>query len=64
MNRQQILKILNDQSKYWFNDDNLDENLTTSVILPDTVIDETEYYLYLQEQQIYLENAQYDKLEE
>lgn len=39
-------------------------NLNEQVILPEAIVDETDYYLYLQEQALYSEKAEYDRLAE
>lgn len=49
MNRAQILAILREESRSWFNQQNLESNLVTNVVFPEQIVDETEYYLNLQE---------------
>jgi len=40
---------LREESKTWFNEQNLETSLVSSVIFPEQILDETEYYLNLQE---------------
>lgn len=37
------------------NEANVNESINAQVILPEAIIDETDYYLYLQEQALYNE---------
>ncbi|KAM3136106.1 hypothetical protein pb186bvf_011728 [Paramecium bursaria] len=55
MNRQQILKILKEESKGWFDEENLEYNLVSQLVIPDRVIDEVSYYDYLSQQATLLE---------
>jgi len=46
MNRHRIIQMLEIESKNWFNTENL-EKLSNSLLIPDFVYDETDYYLRL-----------------
>ena len=44
MNRQQIIRVLNDESKNWISDKNSYDKLVGNLVIPDTVLDEMSYY--------------------
>ncbi|CAD8133764.1 unnamed protein product [Paramecium octaurelia] len=63
MNRQQIIRVLNEESKNWISDKNSYEKLVGNLLIPDTVLDEISYYHDLQEKAILYETAQYEEID-
>lgn len=49
MNKQRILKIMEQESVNWINESNYN-TIDPNTILPSTIYDETDYYLKLHEQ--------------
>jgi hypothetical protein len=47
MNRKKILKILNIESEEWYTPENLERKMKDTILIPDVVYDQTDYYLKL-----------------
>lgn len=63
-NRQQMIKMLEFDSKTWYNLENIEEKMVGEVLVPDFVYDQTTYYTHLQEQALLYETAQFEEMEE
>ena len=53
------MKVLNEESKTWINLENI-ENLQDNKLIPDKIYDETDYYLKLHEQSVYMHTGNFD----
>lgn len=51
-------------SQYWFNLDNLEHRMKDEMLIPNMIYDKTDYYVRLQEQSMLLDNGDYQKLDE
>lgn len=62
--RHQILKMMEKESARWLYPGNVDEGLRNSVLIPNNLQFQTDYFIKLQEKAMMLSAGQYDDLEE
>ncbi|KRX02102.1 hypothetical protein PPERSA_06297 [Pseudocohnilembus persalinus] len=63
INRRKIVQMLNEESKNWYNEENLDQ-LKDNTLIPNFIYDETDYYLKLNEEALLYSVGDFDGLEE
>lgn len=62
--RHEILKMMEKESQHWLNYDNVDEGLKNSVLIPNNMHYQTDYFVRLQERAMMLVTGNYDEIEE
>jgi hypothetical protein len=62
--KKRILEVMERESRHWFYPENADEALRTSVLIPNNMQQQTDYYVKLQEKAIMVHLGKYDEIEE
>lgn len=62
--RHEILKMMEKESEHWLNYDNVDTGLKNSVLIPNNMHYQTDYFIRLQERALMLAAGKYDEIEE
>ena len=62
MNKQRIIKVLEEESKNWWTKNNI-ENIDQNHLIPEYIHDETDYYLRLHEETMLMYEGNMDALE-
>lgn len=62
--RHQILKMMEKESERWLHPGNVDEGLRNSVLIPNNLQFQTDYFIKLQEKAVMLSIGKYDDLED
>lgn len=62
--RKELLDLLNKESKHWFNYENIESALKTSILIPNNLNYQSDYFVRLQEKAMLFIQGQYEEIEE
>ena len=63
-NRKRILGLMDADQENWFNGDNIEERIMENVVIPENVLNQTDYYNKLQQQSMQAEQGDYEAIED